>query len=57
MTLEEYDKQAWTAHMRAEYKGNIYDIAAANFPEYLLALDDGTDDYIWVRCENIKLVT
>jgi hypothetical protein len=56
MTLEEYDKTGWTGNMKAEYRGQIYDIGAANFPEYLIALDDGTDDYTWVRCENITLV-
>lgn len=57
MTQEEYDKTGWTAHMKAKYKGEIYDIGAANFPEYLVGLDDGSDDYMWVRCENITLVT
>ena len=56
MTIEEYDKQGWTAHMKAEYKGNIYDIEAANFPEYLVCLDDGSGYGMWVRCENITLV-
>ena len=56
MTFEEYDKQGWTAHMKAEYNGKIYDIEAANFPEYLVCLDVECGDGMWVRCENITLV-
>lgn len=56
MTFEEYDNTRWSGNMRAEYQGKIYDIGSAHFPEYLIALDDESDDYIWVRCENITLV-
>lgn len=56
MTQEEFDKTCWTANMKVEYKGFVYGIGAANFPERLIGLYDGSDQYIWVRCENIKLV-
>lgn len=58
MTFEEYDNTGWTGNMKAEYKGSVYDVAAANFPEHLVALDDDAngDDYMWVRCENIILI-
>lgn len=56
MTFDEYDKTEWTAHMKAEYNGHTYDIEAANFPEYLVCIDDGSGDGMWVRCENITLV-
>lgn len=56
MTFEEYDNTGWTGNMKAEYKGNIYGVEAANFPEHLVALDDGSGEPMWVRCENITLV-
>lgn len=56
MTFDEYNKTGWAGNMKAEYKGNVYGIDAANFPEYLVALDDGSGDPMWVRCENITLV-
>lgn len=56
MTFEEYNQTQWGACMKAEYKGQIYEIDAANFPEYLVALDDGSGYPMWVRCENINLV-
>lgn len=56
MTFDEYDKTEWTAHMKAEYNGHTYDIEGANFPEYLVCIDDGSGDGMWVRCENITLV-
>lgn len=57
MTIDEYKKQGWTPNMRAIYQGGIYDIGACNFVEFLVGLDNGSDDdYLWVRCENIELV-
>lgn len=58
MTFEEYDNTGWTGGMFCMYKNNKYEIGAANFPEYLVALvcDDDPDDYMWVRCENIEIV-
>lgn len=56
MTIDEFNTQRWGGNMKAVYKEKIYDIGSVNFPEALVGLDDGADDYIWIRCENIELV-
>ena len=56
MTFDEFDNTSWTYNMRAEYNGNIYDIKATNFVEQLVAIDDGSGNPMWVRCENITVL-
>lgn len=56
MTIDEFEKQGWTANMKAKYNGVVYDIGACNFVEYLICLDVEDDECLWVRCENIELV-
>ena len=56
MTKDEFAKQRWQSGMRAEYMGKEYEIASCNFPEYLVGLDDGSEELIWVRCENMELI-
>ena len=55
MTIDEFNKQEWYGNMRAEYSNKIYDIGSVNFNEALVGLYDGSDDYVWVRCENVDL--
>mgnify|MGYP001604286547 CR=1 FL=1 len=57
MEIEEYKKQRWGAGMKALYNGTIYDIDSCNFPEFLIGLNDGSDELFWVRCENIELLS
>lgn len=63
MTREEFAQTRFTANMKAEYKGHIYNVISVNFEEGLFGLFDseidfdGNDDLFWVRCESVKLVT
>jgi len=63
MSAAEYDNTGWTGQMKAEYRGKVYAIGSCYFPERLVGLvgvcegTDESDDYTWVRCENIKLLT
>lgn len=62
MTIEEFDKTAFTSNMKCEYKGKEYDIQIVDFEERLIAICENGDisdpDTIldWKRCENIKLL-
>lgn len=55
MTINEFKDQIWGSSMSGKYKGIKYDVGSLNFPECLIGLDDGSDDLIWVRCENFEL--
>lgn len=57
MTRHEFDNINWGANMKAIYAGNIYLISSVNFKERLLGLLDNDDGLMWVRCENINLVS
>ncbi|WP_119328378.1 hypothetical protein [Cysteiniphilum halobium] len=68
MTIEEFNKQGWTAGMTCIHTctktGNkhTYSIATVTFSEALVGLCDPNvdeckpEDIHWVRCENIELV-
>ena len=60
MTREEFNSMQWHAGITVEYKGWEYDVGSVNFPEALIALDDGNsdsaEDWIWVRCESVEVV-
>ena len=59
MTIADFDVITWTCGMKAEYQGKVYEIGASDFVERLVGLADaviGSDDILWVRCENVKLV-
>lgn len=58
MTLEEFKATGWLPRMAAIYQGKRYEIGSVDFEESLVGLDGvviGSDDYCWVRCENITL--
>lgn len=56
MTKKEYKNQGWRSTIKAIYMGREYPIASLHFPEYLLGLEDESEELFWVRCENVELV-
>jgi hypothetical protein len=62
MTLDQFDKTAWTCGMKAQYHGDnkTYPVASCDFEERLIGLHHvvfGEPDKVtWVRCENVTLV-
>lgn len=60
MTLDEFKHQGFGAGMKCKYESRVYDIGAVNFKDALIALKEyeyTSEDYMWVRCENIELLT
>lgn len=58
MTIEDFDKTAFRAGMKVEYKGKNYDLSSVNFEEKLIGfdVDESDDDPMWARCENVQLL-
>lgn len=58
MTLDQFKAQGWAPDMRCEYGGAAYTIAAVDFAENLVGLENPLDDckIAWVRCENVNLL-
>ena len=58
MTVDEFNGTKWKLGMTAVYHNWKYNVVATNFAECLVALSGSTTDgAIWVRCENIELIT
>ncbi len=56
MTIEEFNNTRFGAKMFCLYRGEEHLIGSVDFDEKLIGLSvPGTDEYTWVRCENITL--
>ena len=58
MTTKEFDEARWRCGMKAEFRGDIYDIASCNFEDRTVAIckDKNGDTIEWVQCESVTIV-
>jgi hypothetical protein len=66
MTIEEFDKQPWSAGLTVIYKGRKMNVGSVCFEEKLIGIyKDGENEcpdtnriiYDWVRCENVNNIS
>lgn len=59
MSIDDFNKYAFTGGMTASFKGDIYDIGSVDFDQCLIGLDDpaNRDELRWGRCENVDVIS
>lgn len=62
MTIEQFEKTAFSANSKIIHNKEIYDVVMVDFEECLIAIDEfpnDDDEYkqlSWKRCENCKII-
>ena len=62
MTVDEFNNHRFGANMFVEYQGEKMYVISLSFPEALFGLvpdksDYDPDEWSWVRCENILILS
>jgi len=62
MTLEEFNNHSFGANMFVMYKGDKFYVISVSFEEALFGIvsdksDYDPDEWSWVRCENITILS
>jgi len=58
MSIDEFNRTKWGCGMFAMYNGEKYPIVSCDFNEAIVALSGvtlGSNEPVWVRCENITV--